>query len=185
MCCGESVPVRPKQRTMGAGLGETRPFACSCLPFPGTTKANQRSPNGGWQASTNAFPLCLGELTPLLLSIFQLLLLFNIFLRTVQTFLTAALTHCCRLIPQRDVWVKGWPQVLSVLADTTRQYCDTNNLHYLFISSRGLLKGINCTVAVFCVTFSNRHLKAISNFRVLIENKICIKRWGGSVIGEL
>jgi len=31
----ESIPVKPKPRTMGASLGETGPFACSCLPFPG------------------------------------------------------------------------------------------------------------------------------------------------------
>lgn len=39
--------------------------------------------------------------------------------------------------------------MFSVLADIKCQYHDTNNLHYLFISSPELLKGRNCTVAVF------------------------------------
>lgn len=82
--------------------------------------------------------------------VFGFFFCFILFFGTVQTFLTPPLPHCCRLIPQcGEVWVKGWTQVLSVLADTKCQYCNTKNLHYLFISSPGVLKARNCTVAVW------------------------------------
>lgn len=71
---------RPCQTQAENNGGQPRGNKTICMQLfavSRTTKANQRNLNGGWQASTNAFALCLHEATPLCLpSVFFVLFCF-------------------------------------------------------------------------------------------------------------
>lgn len=59
---------RPCQTQAGNNGGQpwgNRSICMQLFAVSTTTKANQKNLNGGWQASTNAFALCLCELTTL------------------------------------------------------------------------------------------------------------------------
>ncbi len=60
-------PCQTQAQNNGGQLWGNRAICMQLFAVSRTTKANQRNLNGGWQASTNAFALCLCQLSPLCL----------------------------------------------------------------------------------------------------------------------
>lgn len=143
---------RPCQTEAQNNGGQPRGNRAICMQLfavSRTTKANQRILNGGWQASANAFALCLCQPSPLCLPS-QSGPCFFFSGRAFLNFFSLSLSWC------RGLWrVKGWSRQHSWegtlrAAKITPNMCvtvcrvqspngdtSTPNLHYLFASSPG------------------------------------------------
>lgn len=148
---------------MGASLGETRPFACSCLPFPGP----QRPIKGTLMEDDKRQPtplLSVCELTPLCLPSKNGPVFFFL-LGGWQNIPPVPVLTPTLWCPNADKFarVKVWTQPHSVLEVAKRQYRDTKtSIMFSFISK--VLKATKCNLAG---GFRCTHLRygAASNFR--------------------